>query len=293
MKKPILIASVNTDNLLPALDAVRGCWKATTMLWMHAMGVPVLSGVVVPEWSSQAENAVRNFCRRKRVSKLLLRIDKRGQRWTRRRGGYVLPMSKIRATVNELSREGMITILLEPASPYSNYSALGAVTVPNEGRIVIEAVGPGFDASDILRSDLEPHERFEARLPTLEHGLNALKGRGWKRTYLVDSATYRRSVERRLAKIGARLESPPFPDAVLHSPRADRKELIRKESSLTIRAAGFLFVPAPSVLRDSSWRNFNICKRHFRPQVGILGLLSGQETRHHCSHPGTRFLGRA
>src|SRR6266567_3693722 len=228
IKKPILIASVNTDNLLPALDAVRGCWKATTMLWMHAMGVPVLSGVVVPEWSSQAENAVRNFCRRKRVSKLLLRIDKRGQRWTRRRGGYVLPMSKIRATVNELSREGMITILLEPASPYSNYSALGAVTVPNEGRIVIEAVGPGFDASDILRSDLEPHERFEARLPTLEHGLNALKGRGWKRTYLVDSATYRRSVERRLAKIGARLESPPFPDAVLHSPRADRKELIRK-----------------------------------------------------------------
>lgn len=227
-KEPIEIASVSAENLLPALDIVRGCWKATTILWLQAMRLPVLSGVIIPEWSAQAVALVRRFCRQNRFSELLLRIDKPGERWTRRRGGYIVPLSKVRESVNELSREGMITILLEPASPYSNYCALGAVTLPDEEKMAIEVVGPGFDASDILRSDLQPHERYEVPLAPHGYHLNLSEARRFRRTYLVNSTVYQKSLEQRLAKIGARLDNPAFPDAALHSPKAGRRELIRR-----------------------------------------------------------------
>lgn len=227
-RAPVEIGIVNTENLLPALDAVRGCWKATTILWMRAMGLSVLSGIIVPGWSSQTGSVIRNFCSQNEFSELLLRIDKSGQRWTRRRGGYILPLSMVRETVTQLSKEGMIAILLEPASPCANYYAMGAVTIPSEKRIVIEVVGRGFDASDILRSDLQPHERFVVQSPTDGRRLKALEEYTWKRTYLVDTPTYQKSVEERLAKIGARLESPAFPDAVLNLPKAERKGMIRR-----------------------------------------------------------------
>jgi hypothetical protein len=225
-KRPINIGTIGPRNLLPALEAVRGCWKATTMLWMHAMGVPVLPGIIVPIWSDESERALRRFSRKNRFSRVLLRIDKPGQRWTARRGGYLLPVSEVEKTVSELSREGMIAVLLEPAGPYSNRYALSALALPDEREIVVEVVGPGFDASDILRNDLQPHERFELPLATLAHRAPSLTSNDCHRTYLVGSAVYRKSVAERLAKIGARLESPAFPDEVLNSPRVDRDKLI-------------------------------------------------------------------
>jgi hypothetical protein len=198
------------------------------MLWMHAMGIPVLSGVIVPKWSEESARAIHDFCHKKELSELLLRIDKPRQRWTARRGGYLLPISEAKAAVRELTREGMIAMFLEPASPYCNRYALGALAIPDDGKIVVEVVGPGFDASDILRSDLQPHERFEVPLSPSGYRAQTLESRRGHRTYLISSAAYRESVARRLAKIGARLESPAFPDTVLNSPKVDRSELVSK-----------------------------------------------------------------
>ncbi len=50
----------------------------------------------------------------------------------------------------------MLALLLEPISPYGDQYSLAGVTVPDEGKMFIEVVGPGFDASDILRGDLQP-----------------------------------------------------------------------------------------------------------------------------------------
>jgi hypothetical protein len=226
-KRPIDISTISPRNLLPALDSVRGCWKATTMLWMHAMGVPVLSGVIVPDWSEKSARAVRNYSRKHGVSELLLRIDRPRQRWTARRGGYLVPGSGAGEAVKEVTREGMIAMFLEPASPYCNLYALGALALPDDGKMVVEVVGSGFDASDILRSDLEPHERFEVALPP-RHRFPAAKDHQVNRTFLISSAAYRESVARRLAKVGARLENPAFPDKLLNSPLVKREELISK-----------------------------------------------------------------
>jgi hypothetical protein len=215
-KLPLEIAAVSTANLLSALELVRGCLKTTSMLWMHALGLPVLSGVVVSDWSRASAKAVHRFSRDGRFSKLLLRIDKRHERWTRRRGGYLLTLAELPATIEELRLEGMVAALLEPASPYADQYSLAGVTVPDEEKLLVEIVGPGFDASDILRGDIPPHERWEASL--------RLSTR--RRINLVSEGEYANSVQRRLAKIGARLKNPAFPDSVLQDSFRDSGHLV-------------------------------------------------------------------
>ncbi len=83
------------------------------MVWMRTLGLPVLSGVVVDGWSHDSAAAVNKFCDRNDFSSVLLRIDKRHDRWTRRRGGYILPQPAIPDTLGELKREGMLALLLE------------------------------------------------------------------------------------------------------------------------------------------------------------------------------------
>jgi hypothetical protein len=184
------------------------------MLWMRALALPVLSGVVVSDWSKASANAVRRFSSRGRFSRFLLRIDKRHQRWTRRRGGYLLALADVPATIKELQREGMIAALLEPASPYADQYSLTGVTVPDQGRLIIEIVGPGFDASDILRADIAPHERWEASV-ALTHGAGSIDPIPRERVHVVTQGQFAESVQKRLTKIGARLKDAAFPDNVL------------------------------------------------------------------------------
>ncbi len=59
---PLWIESATRANLLQVLEPVRGCLKATSMLWMRALGLPVLPGVVVDGWSKISAAAVNEFC---------------------------------------------------------------------------------------------------------------------------------------------------------------------------------------------------------------------------------------
>ena len=158
--------------------------------------------------------AVTRFCQDRHLPELLVRVEKPFQRWVRRRAGYTIPVLKAQSLVSGLTSEGFVTILLEPASPCADLFSLTTVCDVRSGRADIEVVGPGFDASDILRSDLEPHERFEI---TLENSAESILDREFQlsRTYLIDAESYRASVRRRLIKIGARLLNPSFPDDLM------------------------------------------------------------------------------
>ena len=191
---------------------------------MRALGLPVLSGVVGFGWSRQMASAVQKFCKANGSSKLLLRIDKRDNRWTKRRGGYLIEASEAPFVTEELASEGMLSVLLEPASPYADQYSMAGVTLPDERKIIVEVVGPGFDASDILRSDISAHERWEVGLPPYSHvgKANALSSR---RVYLIDPRQYGESVKLRLAKIGARSKNPAFPDSILKNAKHNLDEL--------------------------------------------------------------------
>ena len=222
----IEITKVRGEAFIPTLQNVRGFMKATSIIWLYELGLPVLPGLIVRGWSDKVSLRIHEFCRRKRFTRLLLRIDKSEERWGKRRGGYIVAVRGIRRHVEALLQEGYIGILLEPASPYADSYTLAALVVPEKRKMIVEVVGPGFDASDILRSDLGPHERLEVTLPLTTYGFVPVRMSDVRHLYVTDSHAYRTSVMRRLAKIGAQLENPAYPDSVLESSELHLDRLI-------------------------------------------------------------------
>lgn len=263
---PLRITEVGPGNLLLALEAVRGCLKTTSMLWMHALHLPVLPGVVVGDWSAESARCVRQFCIRNHFSELLLRVDKRRERWTKRRGGYIVGLTAVPDIVRELAAEGMVAVLLEPASPYADQYSLAAIADSDRANVTVEVVGPGFDASDILRSDIAPHERWvlpfdPLRGKTADHS-------GFRRVSLVDDREYLGSVEMRLQKIGARLKNPAFPTEIL--------EIASERKSLAEAATKYLRGTHQTLLLRNAGTYRPIPKRHLATFANhIFGLLSG------------------
>ena len=229
---------VDQKNLPDFLVALQGCWKSSSLLWMKAHGFPVLPGLILNGWEPKAEEAVSRFCRERNFSELLVRIEKPGQRWTRRRGGYTISVSEVHALVDELAKEGMLTLLLEPASPYSDLYGLTSALDLATGKVDLEVVGPGFDASDILRSDTTPHERFEAWFDL--EAIRSGKGKNPQiiLSHLIEPDAYRASARRRLAKIGARLRNPPFPEDVLQGASNSLAEQLQQEAARYLRETG-------------------------------------------------------
>jgi hypothetical protein len=236
---PLLIEidRTNPANLGDALEMVPGCWKSSSVLWMHSNGFPVMAGLILSGWTREAGTKVAEFCRQKQAFELLLRIEKPGQRWTRCRGGYTLPISAVGGVVADLASEGMFALLLEPASPYSDLYSLTSICDLETGRVDVEVVGPGFDAGDVLRADLTPHERFETKNRPLRDASGSYSNR-ITRTYIVGPEAYRASVHRRLAKIGARLRNPSFPDHDLAAAQGLRTEELEAEAIRYLRQSG-------------------------------------------------------
>jgi hypothetical protein len=227
LDEPICIETPRIDqsNLANFLHIFRGCWKCCSLLWMQSNGFPVLPGLILNGWASETEVAVSRFCRRRGFSEVLIRIEKPGHRWTRRRGGYTIPLGDARSHVEELAHEGIITILLEPASPYVDMFSLTAACDLVAGKADVEVVGAGFDASDILRSDILPHERFEISLGNRELKTGSASTE-FKRTHVVGREEYKASAQRRLMKIGARLRNPSFPDEVMDAAATDTDQAV-------------------------------------------------------------------
>ena len=230
---------VNQKNLPDLLVTLQDCWKSSSLLWLQANGFPVLPGLILNGWEPKAEEAVARFCRERNFSELLVRIEKPGQRWTQRRGGYTIPVSGVQDLVRGLSREGMLTLLLEPASPYSDLYGLTSVSDLETGRIDLEVVGPGFDASDVLRADNTPHERYEIEVETGPNRFRKPQPSQINRKFVVSPDTYRASVQRRLAKIGARLRNPSFPDEELQATESDSNSgLLAQEAKRYLQESG-------------------------------------------------------
>jgi len=258
--RPILIETphVGRDNLANFLDVLPGCWKCSSLLWMQANGFPVLPGLILKAWTADTETAVSKFCTERGYLELLLRIEKLGQRWTRRRGGYNIPVSTARNTVEDLAKEDMLALLLEPASPYSDLYSLTSVCDLITGKIDVEIVGPGFDASDILRSDTVPHERFEIPFEIGVSGLAKLQQPSVRRVHLISPEAYQASAQQRLAKIGARLQNPSFPEEVLGG-ASDSPSELAQEGTRYLQKTGQTclldhltkYEPIPSTLSDA------------------------------------------
>jgi len=217
---------VSERNLRESLRSLNGYLKFTSMVWIRAFRQPILDGLLMKRWSPDARRVIKDFCDRHRRDELLLRVDTLDSRWSERRGGYIISRSNARAVILDLSNEGKVAALLEPVSPYRDSYSLAAVTDDAQEKMTVEVVGPGFDASDLLRGDSFPHERFEASIPKLSRPLHRLRFE--PHTYVIRPEDYRRTVDERLLKIGARLRNPAFPKAVIDSADVQRTRLAKE-----------------------------------------------------------------
>ena len=249
-------------------------------MWIRSLGEPTLDGIIIKRWSRKTANALRTFCARNKRAELLLRIDKHLTRWSSRRGGYIIPAGDAERIVRELSEEDMITAMLEPASPYRDLYCLACVTTPETNKLVVEVVGPGFDTSDLIRSDLLPHERFEISMVLDQPRIALDPGATPRRTYLTEPENYRKSVQERLAKIGARLRNPAFPKAVTAEPGELREDAQR-----------FLHRTRETLLLQHSQTYEPIPQRYLSRFIsGVARMLSGLE-RHSLRFGAVTFSG--
>jgi hypothetical protein len=261
------LTSISAANLDAALTAIHGYLKFASILWIRALGEPTLNGIIIRRWSRRTAGALRTFCARNRRDEFVLRIDKHGSRWSARRGGYLIPAADSERIVQELSREGMIAAMLEPASPYRDLYCLSCITIPEQNKIIVEVLGPGFDTSDLVRSDLLPHERFEVSLPLERPHIALVASISPRRTYIITQKAYRRSFEDRLAKIGGRLRNAAFPREVTAGAeelREDARRFLRRtrETVLLRHCARYEPIPQRYLLRFVS---------------GVMAMLSGLE----------------
>src|SRR5258708_35010106 len=106
MHEVIHLAAVSEGNLARMLPIVRDYAKVTSMLWIRALGEPTLDGIVVKQWSPQTASALRKFCQSHRWREVLLRVDKRGKRWSTRRGGSLIKTQYARSVVARIDKPG-------------------------------------------------------------------------------------------------------------------------------------------------------------------------------------------
>lgn len=169
--------------------------KLRSYLELKAAGLPVLQGIIVTNASPAASEAVAAFAKGLGVRQLLLRHDRKPERPPYPRGGFLFPVDAFESTAAPFFAEERVLFLLEPLSPFDNGHNVN-VLVQDERRVVLEAVGPGFDASDLNRGDITPHEVLI--LPGLGSA-TPLKHE------IVSGSDYSHSVDLRLKKIAARV----------------------------------------------------------------------------------------
>jgi len=97
-----------------------------------------------------------------------------------------------------------IVAVYEMADPLLNSHNMNLL-FESESEIWIEVVGPGFDASDLQRGDVSPHEAFSVQVPP--GGTPAQI----KLIDRVDQEAYEDSVTSRKSKIKRKLDSSPEP----------------------------------------------------------------------------------
>jgi hypothetical protein len=136
--------------------------KLSSWLLLHVAGVPALEGIVIRAWDDTTYDEIQRFAKRFGSDSLLLRSDSSAETGQAPRGGFVVHGRQIEHLTRELLEQDRVVFLLEPASPFDDLYSVTLEPDPAWRQWLLEVVGAGFDASDLKRGDVTPHERIEA-----------------------------------------------------------------------------------------------------------------------------------
>lgn len=197
--------SLSDEQIFSTLDLLNGYWKTVSILYLRLLRLPVLNGFVITKLNREVMNALNLFCMKYGYSELLLRHDRKPEIPTYPSGGYLVKFSELEKEIDKFLKDNRIVILLEPKSPYEDLYSVNILFDRDSEEILLEIVGPGFDASDLNRGHISPHEIIKANLYKAIEDNYCPKPKNTFRTFLVDKTSYQTSVLSRKIKIGNRI----------------------------------------------------------------------------------------
>lgn len=187
--------------------------KVMSIAQLSRLGLPVLPGYVIDKLDAQVLGFLRDWAASNGARRLSLRFDSTSATDHMRLMGSNPTLGDL-AEMGSLVHPPVIAIVMAENDRFAqSYSVLATF---ERDELTCEVVGPGFDASDLTRGQISPHERFvlvrKARLytPTLEDGIVAdyreLRPSDILSHTICSREQYRESLGHRYAKIYAILQ---------------------------------------------------------------------------------------
>jgi hypothetical protein len=140
--------------------------KWSTMCLLRQLGYPVLNACCLhPPDSAVLHEAVQRLSAAAGADRLLLRSDGGVEATQYYRGGNTFPLGQLEQRAAALLHDGRAVILTEPTNRFTNrLSAVIRIDRDHRhgrGSFILEALGPGYDVSDLNRGGLQPQITVE------------------------------------------------------------------------------------------------------------------------------------
>lgn len=259
----------NAQELSLALNDLRGFWKFWSACLLNSCGLPTLRGMIITRPYPEIRGELHRFLHDTESKAALIRHDKRLESPPHPRGGFLVGEKMLLETIEFFFKLGRIVAVYEEADPLLNAHNMNLL-FENDSEVCVEVVGPGFDASDLQRGDLTPHETFSIYLSP--------KGeiKDLKLVSRIDQNTYEESVKLRIDKIRIKLDSSPLPEVArkirenLKIPE-DLNAYLRTIDSPLCKSRSYQPVPE-KLLRDS-----------------VAKIIDSQVIKLYLSSTGARF----
>jgi hypothetical protein len=191
-----------SDDLRAAVRDLRGFWKLWSACLLSDCGLPTLSGIIVTRSYPGLLSDLHLFLEAMGSTVALIRHDKRPEKPPYPRGGFLVGQALLEDTIGFFFGLDRIVAVYEKADPLLNLHNMNFL-FESERELWVEVVGPGFDASDLQRGEISPHETFSVSLSAQEAISKITLVRR------ADQKDYEESVRWRKDKIISKLDSTP------------------------------------------------------------------------------------
>jgi len=179
--------------------------KLKGIAMLVARGLPVLNGFVTKTISAEVLDHLKYWMQARQMMRLTLVLDSTQPGGNKEQTIWSPTLEELQQVQNLLHDSAIAIIMEENDSLQQSYSVL---TSFSEDYLVCEVVGPGFEASDLTRGIITPHERFVFRRKDRDEGYWDLGPADLYQHTIITGESYLQSVELRCSKIYHRYVRP-------------------------------------------------------------------------------------
>lgn len=140
-----------------AIRELRGYWKLWSACLLRSVGLSTPRGLIVTRAHDSLERDLHKFLRDIGAASALIRHDRRKEAPPYPRGGFLVPQAELLQVIQSFLSDTRIVAVYEPLNRLQNGHNLNLL-FRSADEVLVEVAGPGFDASNLQRGDITPHE---------------------------------------------------------------------------------------------------------------------------------------